>query len=413
MGAMNSIQSKERKSFSREFFWGAASSSHQIEGGLKNNWTEWEEKNAKKLLKRSKRAGLSEENFLSNSLFSCDSFNHWKEDVESLKEMNLNAYRFSVEWARVEPEEGVFREEGISYYVKLIKELRRNNIEPLLTTWHWTVPTWLEAQGGVLSKCFVEKYLEYVEFLVARLGEDVKYWITINEPESFAVSHLIGKWPPQHFNPFSFNKLYLHTFVEAHKRAYEIIKKSNPEACVSIAKNCYYFSTDCILLKPLLWFLRKYLVLSYLDRVKNHVDFLGINYYMYIDPKTLFMKKEKGQFSDMGWYMNPSKIYELLRDIYDRYRLSIVITENGLADEKDIHREWWLDETFKALRRLNREGVDLRGYMHWSLLDNFEWDSGFWPKFGLVKIDSKSKERMVKKSGYYYRDLVVREMNSV
>jgi len=392
--------------FPKDFLWGAATSSHQIEGGLENNWTEWEEKKSEHLLRKSRKKGLAKENFESNSYLSCDSFNHWREDIDSLKEMGLNIYRFSVEWSRIEPSEDNFSEEGVSYYINILEELKKNGIEPMLTLWHWTIPVWLEKKGGVLSDVFVERYLKYADFVSDRLGKYVKYWITVNEPESFAASHLIGKWPPQKYSFFKFNKLFLHTFVEIHKKAYALLKKKNPEYQISISKNCFYVKSDFFLFKFPVKLFKDYIIYAYLDRVKDYVDFLGINYYMHLEPKLLFMKHKEGLFSDMNWYMKPSSMYDLLLEIYGRYKIPIIITENGLADEKDKYRQWWIKETVDCLERLLSEGVDIKGYTYWSLLDNFEWDSGFWPKFGLVEVDSVTKKRSIKKSGYFYRDLI-------
>jgi len=393
------------KPFPKNFLWGAATASHQIEGGLENNWTEWEKRKSKHLLKKSKRKGLAKENFESNSYLSCDSFNHWMEDIGCLKDMGLNIYRFSVEWSRIEPSEDNFSEEGISYYINILEELKKNGIEAMLTLWHWTIPVWLEKKGGVLSDVFVERYLKYVDFVSERLGKYVKYWITVNEPESFVVSHLIGKWPPQMISFSKFNKLFLYTFVEIHKKAYVLLKKKNPEYQISIAKNCYYIKNDFFLFKPLINAFKQYLVYEYLDRIKEYVDFLGINYYMYFGSEILFARK-KALFSDMNWYMKPSAIYPLLKDIYKRYSLPIIVTENGLADERDKYREWWIEETLMGISKALEDGIDLMGYTYWSLLDNFEWDSGFWPKFGLVEVDPATKKRSIKKSGYFYRDLI-------
>ena len=175
---------------------------------------------------------------------------------------------------------------------------------------------------------------------------------------------------------------------------------------ISIAKNCFYLKDNFFILQPLANLYRQYIIYGYLDKIKDHVDFLGINFYMHIEPKVLWMKRKEGLFSDMGWYMKPSSIFDLLKDIYDKYKLPIIITENGVADTKDQYRKWWIEETVDALGRLLEEGVDIKGYTYWSLLDNFEWDSGFLPKFGLVSVDPKTKARKIKDSGYFFRDLI-------
>jgi beta-glucosidase len=139
----------------------------------------------------------------------------------------------------------------------------------------------------------------------------------------------------------------------------------------------------------------------FLDRVKDYLDYIGLNYYFHYRIGVFGIKNKEKPLSDVGQWMDPKGISYPLKELKDRYELPVYITENGVADREDQYRVWWLDESVEAMREALGYGVDLRGYMHWSLLDNFEWADGYWPRFGLV-----TRDREIKGSGYYYRDLV-------
>jgi beta-glucosidase len=402
--------------FPKNFYWGASTSAHQVEGGLKNNWSKWELKHSKEASERYKKNRphwykMSEENYRDAcnpdnyiSEIACDSYNQYKKDVKLLKELGLNAYRFSVDWSRIEPKKGEFSEEGIQYYKNLVKELRKNNIEPFLTCWHWPIPLWLEEEGGLESKNIVKYFKRYVECLVKNLGEDVKYWMTVNEPVGVAtMSFLSSIWPPQKNNFFVAYKLAYKTLVEMHKEGYLVIKGFDNNLQVSVAKaNTYIEPYNKFFLNKIVAKISVYISnFKYLDSIKEYLDYIGLNFYFHNKIGVKGLKNDNDKVNDMGWWMEPKSIYYVIKEVWDRYHLPIYITENGLADREDQYRKWWLDGTMEALERSLENGVDLRGYMHWSLLDNFEWAEGYWPRFGLV-----TRDRKVKESGYYYRDLV-------
>jgi beta-glucosidase len=400
--------------FPPDFYWGASTSAYQVEGSIEdNNWGNWVEENSvqKVIEYEDKRPdyisdenyedACNPENYITGS--ACNSYNEYKKDVELLKKLGLNSYRFSIEWSRIEPEKGEFSEEGIQYYKNLVRELRKNNIEPFVTCWHWPVPTWLEEEGGLVSKDIPEYFARYVEFLVENLGEDVNYWMTINEPivVSFA-SYMLGDWPPQKRNPILFYKS-LNNLVDMHKMGYSVIKEYDEDLQVSVAKqNAYVESYNNNPVNKLIANIGRYLWnFWYLDKIKDDLDYIGLNYYFHRKVGIFGLRDEKEPLNDMGWWMDPSGISYPIKELWDRYNLPIYITENGLADREDKDRKWWLDKTMEALKESLNEGVDLRGYLHWSLLDNFEWAEGFWPRFGLA-----TRDREIKESGYYYRDII-------
>jgi beta-glucosidase len=409
--------------FPKNFYWGAATSAHQVEGGLKNNWTEWEKKHAKVESEFYKKGGkrsfnypigqvnveeaCTYENYISGK--AADSFNRYKEDIQLLKELGLNAYRFSIDWSRIEPEKGKYSKEGIEYYKDLIKELKSNGIEPFLTCWHWPVPLWLEEEGGLLAKNIVEYFGKYIEVLVENFGQDVKYWMTINEPLVVSTSsYLQGKWSPQKKNIFKFWKVCFVNLVDMHKRGYEVIKDYDSNLQVSLAKNNqrnrgYKNKIFNNMLARIYNYFSNEL---FLNKIENYLDYIGLNFYFDFEICITGMRDKYAKRSDIGWGLKPYSIYYVLKDLKEKYNLPIIITENGLADREDKYRKWWLDETFRAMEDALKDGVDLFGYLHWSLLDNFEWSEGHWPKFGLVEVDRETCERRIRESGYYYRDLV-------
>lgn len=365
--------------FPKNFYWGAATSSHQVEGGNRNDWEEF------------MPAGKA-----------CDHYNRYEEDFDIAKQLGHNAHRFSIEWSRIEPEEGKFDEKEIKHYQKVIDALRKRGIEPFVTLWHWTLPLWIRDIGGWENKKTVDYFLRYVDKILSAQGglKSVQYFITLNEPEIFASnSYLKGVWPPQNKCLRSYFKVF-RNLIEAHRRAYKIIKENNPEAKTGIAKNNIYFEGRALFLID--WWWNGY----FLNKIKNYQDFIGLNYYFH----RCFPKNKNEIISDLGWEIYPEGIYHVLKDL-KKYGLPVYITENGVADAQDEKREKFIKEHLYWVHRAIQEGVDVYGYFYWSLLDNFEWDKGFWPRFGLVEVDYKTMERKIRPSALEYKKII--EANAV
>ena len=406
--------------FPKDFLWGAATSSHQIEGGNTNNWSKWEKETAEERAKNIPNWYAFPEHLLTEakdplrriSGMASDSLHRWKDDIKAMKEMGLNSYRFSIEWSRIFPQKDLVSEEGLAYYRNLIKELKENGIEPMVTCWHWTIPIWAdEEEGGFLSKKIDIHFREYIRVIAENFAKEVKYWMVLNEPESIASkSFLLGDWPPCKKNIFSAAYFYYFRMVEWHKIGYEEIKRVNPQAQVGVAKpNVYIEPYNNHIWNVGIAKLGSFLFGElYLKRILKYLDYIGLNYYFHMKVGIRGERNDNDRISDFGWWMRPDSIFNVLVHL-KQFNLPIYITEDGLADSKDQYRKWWLDETFEAMRKALRAGVDLRGYMHWSLVDNFEWAEGFWPKFGLVEIDPETFDRKIRKSGYHYRDLINQE----
>lgn len=419
--SQNKINNSKKLIFPSGFYWGAATSSHQVEGNNYNDWSEWEHANSARLAAEAARchtkastripdyilnppAGgpnpFEKENYISGR--ACDHYNRFNEDFDIAKKLSHNAHRFSIEWSRIEPKEGKFNEKEIEHYRQVIKALKSRGIEPFVTLWHWPVPLWLRNKGGVASRKFPKYFACYAEKMAQELGAEVKFWITINEPEIYSgMSYLRGEWPPQKKNLICYLRVSKN-LIKAHKVAYVAIKKINPRTKIGIAKNNIYFEATgnkfCALKFLADWWQNFY----FLNQIKNYLDFIGLNYYYHNRIKNFkFNQNENKKVSDMGWEIYPEGIYHILKDL-KKYNKPIYITENGLADAKDEKRAKFIKDHLKWTYRAIQEGVDVRGYFYWSLLDNFEWDKGFWPRLGLVETDYRTLNRKIRPSALEY-----------
>ncbi|MBI3671193.1 family 1 glycosylhydrolase [Candidatus Azambacteria bacterium] len=265
------------------------------------------------------------------------------------------------------------------------------------------MPLWLREKGGWEAKD-IERYFErYAEKTVSYLKDHAKFWITINEPEIYAGhSYLKGAWPPQKKSLLSYIKV-TNRLAKAHNIAYDIIKKIDKNLQVGVAKHNIYFEAygNKIINRILKYFADQWWNFYFLNKIKSCQDFIGLNHYLHNRINFGFNKNENKKVSDMGWELYPESIYHVLVDL-KKYKKPIYITENGLADARDENREWFIKEYLKQVHLAIEVGVDVKGYMYWSLLDNFEWDKGFWPRFGLVEVDCKTLERKIRPSALKY-----------
>ena len=382
--------------FPSGFIWGTATSAHQIEGGNENNWTEWEQDGHIKDGSVSGRAA--------------NSYELHAEDIKLVKELNNNAYRFSIEWSRIEPQRGRWDKVELRHYQKIIEECRRNDIEPFVTLYHWTQPLWFARQGGWLNKQSPLWFRQYVTRVAKELGRDVTLWCTINEPLIYSYnSYFKGKWPPQARSFWQFKKV-LRNLAKAHELAYFSLHDGSSDCRVGIAKNNQFFESylNQWFNKMVVKLVSRFWNHSFLGKVRDTLDFIGLNYYfhnvVYASMRGYVVMNENKHISDMGWEIFPRGIYETLMEL-KRYNLPVYILENGLADARDDRRADFIREHLRYVHQAIREGVDVRGYCHWSLLDNFEWADGFEPKFGLYSVNFKTFERTPRASASVYADI--------
>jgi len=388
--------------FPKNFLWGAATSAYQVEGGnINSDWWPWEE-------------GCGKE----KSGQACRHYELFKQDFDLAKNLNHNAHRLSIEWARIEPEEGKFSQEELKHYLEVILALKERNIEPLVTLHHFTNPIWFSKQGGWENKQSVEKFLRYCDFVVTALAEHVRYWVTINEPNVYLThAYIIGVWPPQVKSYFKAKVVDDH-LVLAHIKAYQHIHKIYQQkgiqlVSVGIAQNVQAFVPCTLSLKNrFAAYLRsKWYNFWFFDEINKHkaMDFIGVNYYsrQLVDVENWGMFHlakdvcKKNHYpvkkNSLGWDIYPEGLYQVLIKM-KKYGLAVIITENGICTADDELRWEYISAHLKSIHAAIEEGVNVAGYLYWSLMDNFEWDKGFGPRFGLIEIDYNTYKRTVRAS---------------
>lgn len=409
------MTNKTKLTFTKKFLWGAATSAHQVEGNNYNQWSVWELEHAKTLAAQSeyqfgdldnwdeiKKAAKSPDNYVSG--VGSDHYNRYQEDFTILEGIGLNAFRFSVEWSRIEPKEGSWDAAAITHYKKYIAELKKRNIEPIMTLFHFTLPVWFSELGGFERRSNIKYFVRFTEKVMQELGANVRYVITINEPEVYSSqSYLTGNWPPNMQNKRVFTAV-LNNLAAAHNRAAAAIHTMGRKYKVSIAKNSpyVYAGDDSVLsVRTAKW--QQYFKDDYfIKRVVKTCDFFGVNYYFSDRVYGYRVHNPNKHVNDLGWDMAPENIQYVLERLHQKYNLPIMITENGVADSTDTSRKWWLMHTLMAMSEAQKNGVELLGYLHWSLIDNFEWDKGYWPRFGLVEVDSATGSRKLRPSAVWY-----------
>ncbi len=406
------------KRFPKGFLWGASTSSHQVEGGNHNDWTEWEKRHAEQLAAKAERefanvvpdweyikeAATDPKNYISGR--GVDHYHRYEEDLKLAQSLGLTSFRLSIEWSRIEPEKGQFNQAAIEHYRKVIRATREHGMEPFVTLWHWTLPAWVARIGGWHRAVTGHYFTGYVEKVVDSLGDDVTFWVTLNEPEVYTdFAHLEGDWPPMHRSLLDANRV-LKRLSRAHKRSYKIIKARYPAAQVGIAKHNISIAIDRSGLNFFLkLLLDQFWNLYFLRLVLGYQDYIGINYYFHNRTRFSTRRSVDAKFSDMGWELYPEGLLQVLRGVA-RYNLPIYITENGLADGRDVHRGAYIQEVVAVVWQAMQEGIDIRGYSYWSLLDNFEWDKGFWPRFGLIEVDYRTGKRRVRDGAKAYAKII-------
>lgn len=403
------MSDKPRFNFPKRFLWGATTAAHQVEGGNYNQWSQWELANAKVKAAqaefqlddlpswpRIKRSAKSPANYISGDLV--DHYHNYKTDFDLLEKMHMNAYRFSVEWSRIEPNEGAWNREAIDHYKKYVAELKRRGIEPVVTLFHFTLPTWFTRRGGFTRRRNIKFFVRFARKIMPELG-GVRFIITINEPEVYANnSYQYGDWPPAESNP-RLSRRVIKNLARAHNQTARVLRKQNRRYKISIAKASAFFypGDDAWLSRWTANRLQRQEDYA-LKKVVRQCDFLGVNYYFSNRVYGSRIHNPNEKVSDMGWDMQPADIQFVLERLHYKYKLPIIITENGLADADDTCRQWWLSQTLTAMQAAINHGVQLKGYLHWSLMDNFEWAYGRWPRFGLAEVNYQTGDRTLRPS---------------
>jgi beta-glucosidase len=406
------------------FLWGTATAAHQVEGNNRaNDWWAWEQTSG-----HVKNGDSSER--------ACEHYHRFPSDFELLGSLHQNAHRLSVEWSRIEPRRGQFSPEALEHYREVLTALRERGMEPMVTLHHFTNPTWIADLGAWEEAKTAEHFADFAARVVDEYHDLVRYWVTINEPTVVAYQGYVrGEWPPgKHYDLGQVARV-LTTLMRAHWLAYERIKSRHPQAQLGLAHHIRLFDPARA------WMPLDRAVAWAFDRVFNRTtlktlqtgklvfpltsagratgptpsqDFLGLNYYTrdlvkfnrrYRDE--LFGERvmpAEAQRSDLGWEIYPDGLYRALRGLAE-FRLPVIVTENGIADDADRMRAAYLLSHLTAVQRAIADGVPVRGYFHWTAMDNFEWAEGYSAKFGLIACDPQTQERRLRPSARLYAEI--------
>jgi len=397
------------KTFPEGFLWGAASASYQVEGGNEN--TDWAE--------------AAREGRVPACGLACDHYHRFAEDFDMAKSLGHTAHRFSVEWARIEPEEGKFDVQAMEHYREIIRALKARGLRPFVTIWHFTLPLWLAKKGGFESKEIPALFARYAAHVAGMLGDECCF-STINEPEVFLTNGwLRGTWPP--FKRFTlldlvritnsgraalrpaekgFAPLFTYLRVrnilaQAHCAAYDAIKKVRPDAEVNIVRDVIVFKGGKNPLSHIVaWCMNQFWTHAFQRKLKGKYDSIGLNYYFYKQ----FGDRTKYQKTDTDWDIRAEGIYDALM-ILARYKKPLFVSEAGIADAKDDRRADYIKKQVEGTWRAIQDGADVRGHFYWSLTDNYEWALGYTKRFGLIEIDYDTLERKIRPSAFVYKGI--------
>lgn len=431
------------------FKWGSAVSAYQVEGGIYNNdWYHFEQRPG--VITNGDKCGAASE--------------HWtryEQDHQLAADIGNTIFRTSIEWSRIEPREGKFDAEALAHYREMIISMREKGLEPFITCMHFCFPEWIK--GGWRNKRSPELFERFVTYLAKNLGDLVDTWTTHNEPMGYlAAGYLDGYWAPGLKNPVKY-WAGLRNTIKAHARAYRAIKANDTidangdgkAALVGLVKNYTIIAP----LNPKNFinralaervnYLQNHLLLDvltdrrdrlekvgfkekfgeffsglFLPEAKGTLDYLGINYYtrFYLrlsikDPligvqdinrnahgKARASEIDLGPVNDMGWPIYPEGFYQVMMAV-KHYNLPIYITENGIPDKVGDKRAKFLTDHLIQLHRSIADGANVRGYIHWTLIDNFEWAEGFTPRFGIYWTDFATQERTLTPGGAFYAEI--------
>ena len=446
-------------SFRKDFVWGAATASYQVEGaayedgkGL-NIWDVF-----------CKEDGHVYEHHTGD--VACDQYHRYKEDVAIMKELGLKAYRFSVNWARILPEgTGKVNEKGLAYYDNLVNCLIENGIEPYMTLYHWDLPYALHQKGGWLNPQSPEWFYEYAKLMAAHFSDRVSHFFTFNEPQcTVGLGYVTGEHAPGlKVGPYDYFSIW-HNVLKAHGRGVQAIREAAVRPVEIGMAPCgalYYPATDSkedieaarkanfslpeADIRAVSWdvafcadpvFLGQYpedIMKSFgqyfpknaekdLELISQPLDFYGQNMYNAVPVRA----DENGNpvrvdrypgfpKTAIQWPVTPEVLYWAPKFLYERYQKPYYVTENGMSShdwvslDGKVHDASRVDFMHRYLREFKKaaaDGVDLRGYFAWSLMDNFEWAYGYSERFGMVYVDYQTQKRTVKDSGLFYKNVI-------
>lgn len=412
--------------FPEGFYWGASTAAHQVEGNNVHS-DFWLMEN------------LEGSIFKERSGDAVDHYRLYREDIALLAKLGLNSYRFSFEWARIEPEEGRFDQEAMDHYRDVLAACKEFNIMPFVTMHHFTSPTWLIRAGGWESEETPARFARYCEHVMSELGEAIPYVCTINEANiSIGIAKIIKRHQSQGSAQVGINtdsmaqmqKYYaalgqafglhpqeVHSFLgarsekglevifKAHMEARAAIRRVSPQTKVGITMSLY----DIQSIPGGEAHAAHALQEEFLQFVPYTVedDFLGLqNYTRYVyGPDGYIPPAADAEKTQMGNEFYPEGLEAVIRYTFKHLKKPIIVTENGIGTDNDERRIAYIDRALQGLHACVTDGIPVQGYMHWSLMDNFEWQLGFSKTFGLIAVDRSTQERQPKPSAYHYGNI--------
>lgn len=411
------MAAKQTYTFPKRFLWGAATSAHQVEGGTHNQWSVSELEHAKTRAKQAEytlnslpdwpeiqKDASRPSNYVSGR--ATDHYHRYEADFDLLQTLHMNAFRFSIEWSRIEPAEGVWDEAAIEHYRAYIMALKKRGIEPLMTLFHWSVPVWFAEKGGFEKRANIRYFERFADKVLREYEPLLRLVCTFNEPEVYVAQGWLdqGQWPPHKRGQYRLAIWTYFNIAAAHNRVARAGHRVSRRLKFSVSKNCaHHYAGDSSWKSRWMVRLNTYLYdYVFLNIIRRRMDWLGLNYYFtnrYIQGRVV---NENSRVNDLGWEMRPDDIRYVLERLYKKYHTPIIVTENGVADHHDQYRRWWIAHTIDAIHQAMKHGVKVEGYLHWSLLDNFEWAYGHWPQFGLVEVDRRTFERTLRPSAKWF-----------
>jgi beta-glucosidase len=368
--------------FPADFLWGAATAAHQVEGGnVNNDWWDFE---------HTPGSAARE-----SSIDGIDHFHRYAEDFALLRSLGHNAHRLSLEWSRIEPAPGEFSRAALGHYRRVLASLADHGLTGFVTLQHFTLPRWFAAQGGWLGPDAVDRFARYCERVGTELGDLMPFVCTINEPQMLALhGYLEGYHPPGITNAILWTRVGP-KLLAAHRAAVGAIRGSSAGSSTGLVVQLPLLAParDDPTCRAFNRTMRAEIIDLYLDGLTgpDRGDWLGVQYYrkQWVDPAipTLFADPPAdAQRSQLGWTVHPDGLRQMLHRAAGT-GLPLYVTENGIATEDDTERVSYLESHLAAVAQALAEGVDVRGYLHWSAFDNFEWSEGYRPKFGLIAVD--------------------------